>query len=393
MYKGIRVPPGAQPPSAMTAPKSIGFAVLDVGGRCGGRGDPEIFCISKDLHKWNLAPSLRTLTLPELPHQNISHHFAFVMILRRLIPHAIATCATLASAEGCWRDTSCSWPTEPSFPGPWDENNFAPDSRHVSPRKILALPTGEVIGSWNHSAQLSKDQPEVVLDFGIEVGGIVTIDYSLTGGSTRLGLAFTEAKNWIGRRSDNSNGGGGADGALLQPITAGNGSYTMPDAKLRGGFRYLTLFLEDSGANGSVVDISSVSLELSFQPTWSNLRAYQGYFHSDDDLVNRIWYSGAYTIQTNCVPSRTGRVPTDIKAGWQNDEFIGPGDTVLLDGAKRDRWVWIGDMGTAVSSAFVSTGDVESTKNALLAIYNYQADNGVLPKAGPPYLARDSDSK
>lgn len=133
----------------------------------------------------------------------------------------------------------------------------------------------------------------------------------------------------------------------------------------------MTIFLD--AAASTTIDISKISLEISFQPTWSNLRAYQGYFFSSEELLNRIWYSGAYTLQTNSVPRNTGRQQVQAsRAGWFNDATIGPGETVLLDGAKRDRWVWIGDMGTAVPSAFVSTGELESTKNALLAIYGSQ---------------------
>jgi hypothetical protein len=47
------------------------------------------------------------------------------------------------------------------------------------------------------------------------------------------------------------------------------------------------------------VHIDNLSLELAFKPTWANLRAYQGYFHCSDELLNRIWYSGAYTLP-NC---------------------------------------------------------------------------------------------
>lgn len=145
----------------------------------------------------------------------------------------------------------------------------------------------------------------------------------------------------------------------------------MPDTSLRGGFRYLTIFLV---ADADVcVTLTNVNLEISFQPTWSNLRAYQGYFYSSEELLDRIWYSGAYTLQTNSVPGSTGRANVQTnRTGWDNAAYIGPGDTVLLDGAKRDRWVWIGDMGVAVPSAFVSTGDMESTKNALRAIFDNQ---------------------
>lgn len=286
--------------------------------------------------------------------------------------------ATLASANAasdlsCWRDTPCSAANEAAFPGPWDRNNFAPTSRTVRPKRILSLPSMEVLSSFS-AVSLSSDDQGLVFDFGLEVGGIVSVDYQLSGSSTAtLGLAFTEAKDYVGRKSDNSNGGTGQDGALSYQINStASGTYTMPDASLRGGFRYLTLFLDSDSS--ATVEISDISLEISFQPTWSNLRAYQGYFHSSDELLDKIWYSGAYTLQTNSVPSNTGR-DSSVKSGWRNDKYIGPGNTVLLDGAKRDRWVWIGDMGVAVPSAFVSTGDLESTRNALWAIFNYQVSS------------------
>jgi hypothetical protein len=66
----------------------------------------------------------------------------------------------------------------------------------------------------------------------------------------------------------------------------------------------MTLFLVANST--TTVTISDISLEIGFMPTWSNLQAYQGYFHSSEELLNRIWYSGAYTLQTNSVPVNTG---------------------------------------------------------------------------------------
>lgn len=145
----------------------------------------------------------------------------------------------------------------------------------------------------------------------------------------------------------------------------------MPDLSMRGGFRYLTVFLITTGIDVNV-EIEDVVLEISFQPTWANLRAYQGYFHCSDELLNKIWYAGAYTLQTNSVPVGTGRRVPMLSNGWANDGVLGPGDTIIVDGAKRDRAVWPGDMGIAVPSAFVSTGDLESVKNALQVMYDYQ---------------------
>ncbi|KAL5041930.1 hypothetical protein BDW71DRAFT_201002 [Aspergillus fruticulosus] len=298
------------------------------------------------------------------------------------------------AAAFCWRNTSCTGPLKPSFPGPWDSNNYAPDSRLIQPKSILSSPDGAYISDYPSDSlpSITTDDAGLVFDFGLEVGGIITIDYTSSAPDTTLGLAFTEAKDYIGRTSDNSNGGTGADGALTAPLKEGEGSYTVPDAKLRGGFRYLTLFITSSSGSNATLRIQNISLELSFQPTWPNLRAYGGYFHSSDPVLNKIWYAGAYTLQTNSVPRTTCRVSVSSATGWNNNAICGPGETLLLDGAKRDRWVWIGDMGVAVPSASVSTGDTESTRNALLAIWENQTPSGLLPKAGPPYLRADSDT-
>lgn len=231
----------------------------------------------------------------------------------------------------------------------------------------------------------------VVFDFGIEVGGIVSITFTANG-TGAIGLAFTEASTWIGEWSDASNGKfKGRDGALYTNISnAGQHTYTMPDESMRGGFRYMTAFLTtDSGA---WVNMTDVQLELSFQPTWANLRAYQGYFRCDDELLNRIWYAGAYTLQTNAVPTNTGRWVPMLADGWANNGTLGPGDTIIVDGAKRDRAVWPGDMGIAVPSSFVSIGDLDSVKNALQVMYDYQNPDGSFPEAGPPLLQQNSDT-
>ncbi|KAF5015507.1 hypothetical protein F66182_13144, partial [Fusarium sp. NRRL 66182] len=137
------------------------------------------------------------------------------------------------------------------------------------------------------------------------------------------------AKNWIGKFSDSSNGAfKQGDGYLTYNITeAGKGVYTIPDNKLRGGFRYLTVFV----TGNATLDVNDITLEIGFLPTWSNLRAYQGYFHSNDELLNRIWYSGAYTIQTNMVPVNTGRQIPAVAYGWDNNATLGPGDTIIVD--------------------------------------------------------------
>ncbi|KAI0887940.1 glycoside hydrolase family 78 protein [Annulohypoxylon maeteangense] len=294
-------------------------------------------------------------------------------------------------AQSCWRDTKCTGPQTAAFSGEWESNLFSPSTRTVTPKAVFDLDTGE--NSNIKSASFASTKSGVYYDFGLEVGGVATIQFTVssTDGDGALGIAFTEAKDWIGPVSDSSSGVfSRKDGALYANFSStGDQTYVMPDEHIRGGFRYMTIFL--TGATSSVT-INDVSLELSFQPTWSNLRAYQGYFHSNDDVLNKIWYSGAYTIQTNALHPSTGRAWPAPASQWANNGNIGIGDTINTDGAKRDRTVWPGDMGVAVPSSFYSTGDLESVKNALATLFNIQAESGLLPFSGPPLLARNSDT-
>ena len=294
---------------------------------------------------------------------------AFMHAKTFLLPVLLCLSVTLEVAEaGCWQNTTCTGPLAASFPGPWESNMYSPASRTVSPVRILDASTAFQSG-YPGPAQLNGNGSLLIFDFGQEVGGIVTVTYTASGEGS-LGLAFTEAKNFTGYVSDESNGGGGPDSSLHANITSAEGSYTMPLEKLRGGFRYLSLFTL-TNTNISV-DISSIELEISFQPTWSNLRAYAGYFDSSDQLLNRVWYACAYTVQANTVPPNTGRAWPPPAEGWLNNAVLGAGDSVLVDGAKRDRSVWAGDLGISIPSVLVSTGDLDTVRNALNVQYTNQ---------------------
>ncbi|MBY8882007.1 alpha-L-rhamnosidase-related protein [Actinacidiphila acidipaludis] len=269
--------------------------------------------------------------------------------------------------------------------------NFAPATRTVAPVRVTRT-TGSVDAPAavldGHPTTLTGAGSSLTLDFGEEVGGLVTLRFAGgTATGARLGLAFTESSQYIGTTSDASNGGGGSDGAIFADVTAGS-TWTMPAASLRGGFRYLTLF----GTSDTPVSLDGVSLAISFAPTMKDLRAYANSFSSSDPLLNRIWYAGAYTVQTNTIAPSTGRVWGPPASGWDNSATVGTGDTVLVDGAKRDRTVWPGDLGVSVPTEYASLGDLTPTRNALTTLYQHQAASGELPFAGPQVNFYGSDT-
>jgi hypothetical protein len=110
------------------------------------------------------------------------------------------------AAEPCWRNTICSAPAAAAFPGLWDSNIYAPSSRSVKPATVLSYPSLKELGKFGGVAvSLQGNGSTLAFDFGIEVGGIATINYS-TNSPGQLGIGFTEAKNWIMQGSDDSNG-------------------------------------------------------------------------------------------------------------------------------------------------------------------------------------------
>ncbi len=181
---------------------------------------------------------------------------------------AFALLVNSVLATSCWRGTTCTFPADASFPGPWEANIYAPDTRSPRPKHILSVATLQPVSEFPGKAALQGNGSALVFDFGVEVGGVANVKYTLTGDAVTLGLSFTEAKDYIGYSSDSSNGNyrgpGGSlisqDGPLLVPIKPGAGTYEVPVERLRDGFRYLTLYILTTGS--STFDINDIKLVL-----------------------------------------------------------------------------------------------------------------------------------
>lgn len=74
-------------------------------------------------------------------------------------------------------------------------------------------------------------------------------------------------------------------------VGQGPGTYTVDRDHARGAFRYLSLV---NNGTGDIV-LEGLSIYFTAAPTQDLQSSYTGYFHSNDELINRIWYAGAYT--------------------------------------------------------------------------------------------------
>ena len=134
----------------------------------------------------------------------------------------------------------------------------------------------------------------------------------------------------------NGNNGVGTDGSradnftLTAPGTVGNAAN-----QIQGGQRFQLITLTTPGT----VQLSAVGIHLRHPNSAAS--DYQGHFLSSDDALNKIWYQGVYTDQTDEVP--IGALPNQTVP-------------VILDGAKRDRRPWSGDLSVQGRNAFDSIG-------------------------------------
>jgi hypothetical protein len=334
----------------------------------------------------------------EVPH--LPQHRAWIVFLIAAAWIAAGVAPSTAAAPVPARTAAARpaavTPAAPAGRSAGDAYIYAPSTRTLAPVAVQST-SGTVNAPQNvlsgAATRISGAGSYLVLDFGKEVGGLVTLKFAGAGGSgQQVGLAFSESSLYVGRVSDLSSGtvysGAGTDGALATTVN-GAGTYTMPADKLRGGFRYLTVFLSSSGW----VDLNGVSLAFTGAAGMSDPSAYANYFYSNDALLNKIWYAGAYTVQMDTIDPATGRAYPPPASGWENNAVIGTGAGILSDGAKRDRAVWPGDLGVSLPTEYASTDDVASTRNALNSLYQHQnTSTGELEYGGPAVNFYGSDT-
>ncbi|KAI0465648.1 alpha-L-rhamnosidase [Xylaria cf. heliscus] len=274
---------------------------------------------------------------------------------------------------------------------PFSEYILAPSSRVVGPVSIYeiggnvenaaALLTTSAPTSYNYSStKFVGSGSYITLDFGKNIAGRVSFQVDAVSGSNEsIGFTFTESSAYISAELCDAV----QDGAFDLPQWFNNtspGYYKAGHEFQRGAFRYLTVVHNSTGT----ISLSNITVYWTTSPEMENPAAYTGYFHSNSDKLNRVWYAGAYTNQICSVDPTTGVALGAPFAGWYYNYTISNGTSVLVDGGKRDRVVWPGDIVISGPSIFVSTNSLEPIRNALDSLFMYQEIDGRLPAAGYP---------
>eukprot|EP00667_Euglena_gracilis_P001435 EG_transcript_1435 len=144
-------------------------------------------------------------------------------------------------------------------------------------------------------------------------------------------------------------------------VTLSNGSAALSSAI--GTFRYVAVSAKSGSflLKGSETK-STLPLEVPFGTP------YVGNFRCSCPHLTRVWYAGVNTLEL-C----TDGVPR-----------------VFLDGSKRDRWVWTGDLFVEQLVAYISNGDVRSAVNSLAAVAEFQEPDGYVPHMAVPKDSPDT---
>ena len=180
---------------------------------------------------------------------------------------------------------------------------------------------------------ISTDQyrPSLLLDYGKEINGGVKISMGIRKDKDpvklrlRFGESADEAMSDIGGETTATNDHSIRDFIVEVPWL---GSVEIGET----GYRFLRIDVVDANED---IPLKSVVAAFVYRDI-----PYLGSFKSNDDRLNEIWSTGAYTVHLNM-------------------------QTYLWDGIKRDRLVWIGDMHPEVMTINTVFGQHDIVKKSL----------------------------
>jgi len=166
-------------------------------------------------------------------------------------------------------------------------------------------------------------KPGIILDFGREIQGgielVTTINNSNPAGKVRIRLGESVSETLSNISKDGAtNDHAMRDFIVVLPwlgrLQIGN-----------SGFRFVSIQLVDPDTRVELKEVSAIF-------TYRDI-PYLGSFSCNDERLNKIWMTGAYTVHLNM-------------------------QDYLWDGIKRDRLVWIGDMHPEVMTIISVFGNI-----------------------------------
>lgn len=177
-----------------------------------------------------------------------------------------------------------------------------------------------------------ESKPYIVFDFGRELNGGIMLEIAQTKPlkPTQVNLCFGESVSEAMMHPEHSH--------AIHEIDINIPAMSKQEFG-QTGFRFLKITLTEPDTTIEIRNVSAVALEYDWE--------YKGSFHSSDPLLNNIWEIGARTVHLCC-------------------------QDYILDGIKRDRLVWMGDIHpqiAVIAAAFGNHNIVSESLDYLCNLY------------------------
>ncbi|WP_329457289.1 alpha-L-rhamnosidase-related protein [Streptomyces sp. NBC_01497] len=195
--------------------------------------------------------------------------------------------------------------TAPRAASDWHTYVRAPKSSDVCPVSVVST-SGAVEGARNLVCGGSGGvtltyadggaAPTILLDYGQETGGLPYFTVSAQSGSPTLKAAYSEGLQYMSPTGDGSPPWADGDSSRSDGYPV-SGPGTITNSSTQGGERYEQITLSTPGR----LTLSKVGIDYIADRTQA--AGYGGHFLSSSNELNKIWYAGAYTLQTDLAPA------------------------------------------------------------------------------------------
>jgi hypothetical protein len=139
---------------------------------------------------------------------------------------------------------------------------------------------------------------------------------------------------------------------------------------------YLDALPADAPYTSSYGEVSIDSLSLNYTAFLGTPDTYTGYFESSDGQLNQWWYDAVYTVDLcTVVLDANSTDPRDAASPGILNKLV------LIDGAKRDRLPYTGDLAVSARTSYLTHDVPQAARNVLEDIANHQRADGWLPPA------------
>jgi hypothetical protein len=139
---------------------------------------------------------------------------------------------------------------------------------------------------------------------------------------------------------------------------------------------YLDALPADAPYTSSYGEVSIDSLSLNYTAFLGTPDTFTGYFESSDDQLNQWWYDAVYTVDLcTVVLDANSTDPRDAASPGILNKLV------LIDGAKRDRLPYTGDLAVSARTSYLTHDVPQAARNVLEDIANHQRADGWLPPA------------